>query len=132
MVAKSGEGCDVMWFVAAGSLRCEVDGIEVQKLGVGQSIGEMSFIEVSTLVSGGTELATARASAHRTADVIACEHTELLELSFDEAWRVVKKVPNLFYTLKEVTNMKNKNRERKLLWAAKEAVEVSPTTTVVR
>jgi hypothetical protein len=98
IVAKKGEKCDVVWFVAAGSLSCEVDGIQVQKLGAGQSIGEMSFIEVSTLVSGGTPLEAARTTALRTADVVACEHTELLELSFGDAWTVVQKVACMLVT----------------------------------
>ena len=121
-VAKRGDHCDVIWFVASGSLRCEVDGIEVQQLGAGHCIGEMSFVHVSEMVSSGTPLTEAWAAALRTADVIASEHTELLELSFDDAWAVVKKVPNLFYTLKEVAEMKQKNCERRLQWAAHDAV----------
>ena len=113
-VAKRGDHCDVIWFVASGSLRCEVDGIEVQQLGAGQCIGEMSFVQVSLMVSSGTPLTEAWAAALRTADVIASEHTELLELSFDDAWAVVKKVPNLFYTLKEVADMRTGNCGRKL------------------
>jgi CRP-like cAMP-binding protein len=112
-VATFGEKCDVIWFVAAGSLRCEVDGIECQILGAGQSIGEMSFVTVSTMVSAGMDLEEARETSTRSADVIACEHTELLELSFDDAWRVVKTVPNLFYTLKEVAELKARQRERR-------------------
>ena len=107
VVAKEGEKCDVIWFVVGGSLRCEVDGLAMQKLGPGQSIGEMSFVAVSTLVSGGTPLKDAREASTRSADVIACERTELLELSFDDAWRVVKTVPNLFYTLKEVAEVRH-------------------------
>ena len=114
VVAKEGDACDVVWFVAGGSLRCEVDGLEMQKLGAGQSIGEMSFVAVSTLVSGGMALEEARATSTRSADVIACERTELLELSFDDAWRVVKTVPNLFYTLKEVADLKSRNQEQRL------------------
>ena len=113
-VARVGERCDVIWFIASGLLRCEVDGVEVQTLGMGQSIGEMSFVQVSTLVAGGTRLEEARETSKRTADVFACEHTILLELSFDDAWTVVKKVPNLFYTLKELSDIKAKNVERKL------------------
>ena len=119
-VARCGDSCDVVWFVASGSLSCKVNDIEVQKLGAGQCIGEMSFISVSTLVSGGKSLEEARATALRSADVFACEHTELLELSFDDAWKVSKKVPNLFYTLKEVATVKAGNCERKLQWAAQD------------
>jgi hypothetical protein len=118
VVAKKGDSCDVIWFVASGSLRCTIDGIEVQKLGAGQCIGEMSFISVSVMVSRGTPLNEARATALRTADVIACQRTQLLELSFDDAWAVVQEVPNLYYTLKEVAEMKKKNCERKMQWAA--------------
>jgi CRP-like cAMP-binding protein len=118
VVAKKGDSCDVIWFVASGSLRCEVDGIEVQKLGPGQCIGEMSFISASVMVSSGTPLSEARATALRTADVIACQRTQLLELSFDDAWAVVHEVPNLYYTLKEVAEMKKKNCDRKMQWAA--------------
>ena len=32
VVARKGDSCDVIWFVASGSLRCEVDGIELQTL----------------------------------------------------------------------------------------------------
>lgn len=111
-VARLGDKCDVVWFVASGSLRCEVDGIECQILEAGQSIGEMSFVAVSTMVSAGTDLEEARETSTRSADVIACEHTELLELSFDDAWRVVKTVPNLFYTLKEVADLKVRHSQR--------------------
>jgi hypothetical protein len=60
----------------------------------------LSFVQISELVSSGTSLREARETALRTADVIACEHTELLELSFDDAWTVVQRVPNFSYILK--------------------------------
>jgi CRP-like cAMP-binding protein len=126
VVARKGDSCDVIWFVASGSLRCEVDGIELQTLGAGQCIGEMSFISVSMLVSSGTSLREARETALRTADVIPCERTELLEISFDDAWAVVQKVPNLYYTLKEVAEMKKRNSERKIQWAARDAALHDP------
>jgi CRP-like cAMP-binding protein len=126
VVARQGDSCDVIWFVASGSLcdtlQCEVDRVEVtrpcgleprsQTLGPGACIGELSFVQISELVSSGTSLREARETALRTADVIACEHTELLELSFDDAWTVVQRVPNFFYSLKEVAGLRYRALQR--------------------
>jgi hypothetical protein len=49
-----------------------------------------------------------------------------LEISFDDAWAVVQKVPNLYYTLKEVAEMKKRNSERKIQWAARDAALHDP------
>jgi CRP-like cAMP-binding protein len=122
VVARQGDSCDVIWFVASGSLQCEVDRVEItrpcgleprsQTLGPGACIGEVSFVQISELVSRGTSLREARETALRTADVIACERTELLELSFDDAWAVVQRVPNFFYSLKEVAGLRSRALQR--------------------
>lgn len=44
----------------------------------------------------------ARNRCRRNANVVALERCELLEFCFEEAWPLLKKAPNLWYTLEDM------------------------------
>ncbi len=73
-----------------------MNGQELERLGAGQGFGEVSFINQCKLRKRGVEPEEAKAQCLRGADIETLERCELLALSCDDAWPLIKLSPNLW------------------------------------
>mmetsp|Transcript_24817 Transcript_24817/g.59029 ORF Transcript_24817/g.59029 Transcript_24817/m.59029 type:complete len:415 (+) Transcript_24817:169-1413(+) len=105
-LTRKGESGDPMYFLASGSCICTLNGHELERLGKGQCFGEVGIINMCKMKSTGIESDDARTRCVRAADVMALERCEVLALNFEDAWPLMRKVPNLWYTLQDIAKQR--------------------------
>jgi len=101
-VTRRGMPGDPMYLIASGKLACILNGQQLEVLGKGQCFGEVSLINLCKMRSSGVSDEEARKRCLRGADILALERCELLELSFDDAWPLIRIAPNLWFTLEDM------------------------------
>lgn len=114
VLCRRGDAGDPMYFIASGSCVCSLNGRELERLGKGQSFGEVSFINQCKLRKRGMEPAEAKAQCLRGADIAAEERCELLALHCDDAWPLIKLSPNLWFTLDGIAQRRSLKVEKNL------------------
>jgi len=114
VLCERGDVGDPMYFVAEGTCVCSLNGKELERLGPGQSFGEVSFVKQCKLRKRGMEAQQARAACLRGADIAAAERCHLLALSCDDAWPLIKLSPNLWFTLEGIADRRSLKVEKTL------------------
>ena len=84
-VVRLGEKADSMFFIISGEVEVEIPP-EPKKLGPGEFFGEVGILK----------------NSQRSADVISLSDCQLLELTADNFWRLVREHPEIGDRVKEV------------------------------
>uniref|UniRef100_A0A7S4H8S1 Cyclic nucleotide-binding domain-containing protein n=1 Tax=Guillardia theta TaxID=55529 RepID=A0A7S4H8S1_GUITH len=105
-LTRKGSPGDPMYFIVSGSLVCTLNDKELERLTKGQCVGELSFINIAKMLSSGIPRKEALHRCRRAADVVATDKSELLALSFEDAWPLLRKIPNLWYTLQDIAHQR--------------------------
>uniref|UniRef100_A0A6U4NED1 Cyclic nucleotide-binding domain-containing protein n=1 Tax=Hemiselmis andersenii TaxID=464988 RepID=A0A6U4NED1_HEMAN len=101
-LTRVGDVADTLYFIARGTCICTLNGVELERLTAGHCFGETSLLRMCKLCTEGKTAQQAKQMCTRNADVIALERCELLELHFDDAQPLLKKAPNLWFTLEDM------------------------------
>eukprot|EP00283_Hemiselmis_rufescens_P015528 CAMPEP_0173452698 /NCGR_PEP_ID=MMETSP1357-20121228/49220_1 /TAXON_ID=77926 /ORGANISM="Hemiselmis rufescens, Strain PCC563" /LENGTH=311 /DNA_ID=CAMNT_0014419595 /DNA_START=39 /DNA_END=974 /DNA_ORIENTATION=+ len=112
VVTRVGEVGDTLYFIAKGACVCSLHGVELERLTAGHCFGEISLLNMCRMCSEGLTLDQAKKQCIRNADIVAVERCELLELHFDDAQPLLKKSPNLWFTLEDMTKRRMQSVNR--------------------
>uniref|UniRef100_A0A7S0HH42 Cyclic nucleotide-binding domain-containing protein n=1 Tax=Hanusia phi TaxID=3032 RepID=A0A7S0HH42_9CRYP len=104
-----------MFWVASGSCICLLDGVILERLERGQCFGEMSVMKICKMLKQGISKERALSEGRRGADVKASEDSLLLALSYDDAYTLIRVVPNLWLTLEELCKLRKLRVQRMLV-----------------
>ncbi|EKX54190.1 hypothetical protein GUITHDRAFT_150177, partial [Guillardia theta CCMP2712] len=107
IIAKKDSIGTHMFWVASGSCICMLDGVIIDKLEKGECFGEMSVMKICRLLKQGLSKERALSEGKRGADVQASEDSLLLALSYDDAYRLIRVVPNLWLTLEDLCKLRS-------------------------
>jgi CRP-like cAMP-binding protein len=91
-----------MYIISKGSAACLVKKVEIERLSKGMCFGEVAIMNMCKMRAAGiSEEAIARRCV-RMADVRALEPCELCALTFDDAWPLIREIPELWVAFEEI------------------------------
>jgi CRP-like cAMP-binding protein len=105
-ITRKGEPGDSMFFVMLGRVEVRAGAEVLESHGPLQSFGEIALINLIRMRSAGVPEEEARQRCVRGADIVAMERCELLELCHAEMYSLIRVVPNLWFTLQEMAQLR--------------------------
>eukprot|EP00960_Hanusia_phi_P057976 763731-Hanusia_phi.AAC.5 len=111
-VTKKGQpGYDMYWIIS-GSCTCTLDNEEIDHLKTGRCFGEVTVVELCKRLLNGESLASASNQCLRTADIQTLEQCHLLKLSYMDMLPLIRRIPNLWCSLDEMSRINLSKVER--------------------
>mmetsp|Transcript_29392 Transcript_29392/g.94340 ORF Transcript_29392/g.94340 Transcript_29392/m.94340 type:complete len:405 (-) Transcript_29392:83-1297(-) len=111
-LTRKGDQGNSMYFVVSGACSCQLNGLEIERIDRGGCFGEVAIMNMCKMKAAGVPLAVIQKRCVRMADIRAIERCELLELSFDDAWPLIRQVPTLWGVLEDISQIRSE-RARK-------------------
>jgi len=111
-LTRKGDQGNSMYFVVSGACSCQLNGVEIERIDRGGCFGEVAIMNMCKMKAAGVPMSVIQKRCVRMADIRAVERCELLELSFDDAWPLIRQVPTLWGVLEDITQIRSE-RARK-------------------
>jgi len=104
-VTKRGQPGQDMYWIMSGSCACVLDDEEIDHLTIGRCFGEVTVVELCKRLLSGESFDMASKECLRMADIRTLERCHLLKLSYLDMLPLIRRIPNLWSSLDEMSRI---------------------------
>eukprot|EP00802_Teleaulax_amphioxeia_P014595 Tamp_14664.p1 GENE.Tamp_14664~~Tamp_14664.p1 ORF type:complete len:507 (+),score=77.52 Tamp_14664:183-1523(+) len=105
-IVRKGDQANSMYFVVSGVLMCSVQDVPIERLTRGSCFGEVSVMNICKMKAANIPEKMIARRCIRMADIRSLERCELLELTSEQAWPLIRDIPALWSKLEEISKLR--------------------------